>query len=99
MSSSRERFEAWYLQHMKQASGLDCSDREIAGLRDDQGYYGEQRHYLNGCWSAWQARDNEVDRLVEALRRVCEVGDEHWEAVRQARKLLREYTPKEKRDE
>ena len=87
--SSRERFEAFL------ETGASDHGQPMAWLSP----LAEE-----AAWQAWQARDAEIERLVEALRRIIEqprnTMSDHKalvDIVRIAKNALREYeTPKEK---
>ena len=67
---------------------MERAEAERDALRADAERY---RWLRANNYGGRSERDTEVERLVDALRRVCEAGDEHWENVRQARKLMRQY--------
>ncbi|WP_252108954.1 MULTISPECIES: hypothetical protein [unclassified Halomonas] len=51
----REEFEQWYADQMSADTGRNQTAKEIAKMRKKDGFYGGQRHYLNGCWMGFCA--------------------------------------------
>jgi hypothetical protein len=61
VNDSRKQFEEWFEP--------DPEDRKaLRHWRTETGYR-DSAWYINGCWAGWSARDAEVERLREALKK------------------------------
>lgn len=54
--TDREKFEAWYLDRMKEKGfcSPDCGIEEVTRLRGEDGEY-KGYTFTRGCWVGWQA--------------------------------------------
>lgn len=70
----REDFEAAYAAEHRAAMGSNCTQRDIASMREADGYP-TGLHYLNGHWKGWQARAAlATQRAAEGIEAPTAVG-------------------------